>query len=31
MGQALSGGLTQYDVEEVIKSCNGACECSWEN
>jgi hypothetical protein len=26
MGQALSGGLTQYDVEEVIKSCNGACE-----
>lgn len=24
MGQALSGGLTQYDVEEVIKSCNGA-------
>ena len=25
--QAISYGLTQYDVEEVIADCGGLCEC----
>lgn len=24
--QAISGGLTQRDVDDVIRSCKGACE-----
>lgn len=28
MGQSMSFGLTQYDVDELIAFCKGACE-SW--
>lgn len=30
MGQSMSFGLTQYDVDELIAYCKGACE-SWES